>query len=103
MKTWLRVGLILSGVYLILFLVSFLLDYLMQPNGFPPLFFLLFPSLLLPLINNCLLGGFYGNTVHSCNTILISIILVILNIIFYFFVGSIMGLVKSKDSRKETS
>tara|TARA_Y100000310_G_scaffold246247_1_gene251455 strand:- start:2257 stop:2550 length:294 start_codon:yes stop_codon:yes gene_type:complete len=96
MKTWLKWGLIFAGIYLGLFLISFFLDLAMQPNGFLPLWFLLFPSLLLPFIGNCLLGGFSANPSPECNTTIISIILVVLNIAFYFLVGAIIGKIKSR-------
>jgi len=73
----------------------------MQPEGFIFLTFLLIPSLLLPFINNCLLAGFSANPSPDCNIVLISIVLVILNVIFYFIIGTIVGLILGKTKSKK--
>ena len=96
--SWLKGGMVLSIIYLILFLISFLLELMMQPDGFLPLWFLLFPSLLLPFIRDCLF--FNPNPSPNCNTTFISIILVILNIVFYFLIGTLVGKIKSRGEAK---
>jgi hypothetical protein len=86
------IGSILSIIYVSLFGMSFLLETLMQPNGFFPLFFLLFPALFLPFIGNCLLGGFSVSSIPDyCSVLPINVILVTVNAIFYFIVGFIIA------------
>jgi len=93
---WLKGATILGMIYAVLFFVSFSLDYVFQPSGFLPLWFLLFPGLLIPSIGNCLLGGFSANLPPNCDVNYVSGILVILNFIFYFIVGEIFGWIRGR-------
>lgn len=89
MKTWLKGGIILSGIVFILTIISLLLRFIGNGN--------LADSFAIPLFIGFIIGLlFFGLNMNFEPTLSENIIFTLLSLILYFIIGALIGWLISK-------
>lgn len=94
MKTWLKGGIILSGIYISLFIILAILGLLGGAQFMIISVFLSFPGLIIVALSSSLLG-------ISLLKPLANILIVLFSIIVYFLLGALVGLMVGKSRSKK--